>query len=373
MRTRLVCTSIVTAVALGVALPLAGQAVAQDEEMLRFVRRAVPYFPGSTFEITEDTRHHTPAGSYRVLVVERECDNPFLAGSSTMLLDEVRSVVWVGSVAKLPLADRGVSGDALKAAATEFLPPALEANLGMKVRLDWEAAGRPAGALLPFTLMVETGYGEYAKQVAITGDGAFVTLGAAYELGRDPVQYRQELLRSNAAVMWDYEPAGPRLDIVEFSDLQCPGCKAKWSLIELVLERHPASVRHGMVSFPLTRIHPWAFRASSAAWCVAVQRPKLLTEFKELFYSIQKEMSVADVTPTSLDFVEAESLDAGQFSSCYLKQPSLRAVHDQISLGQRLGVVATPTYFVDGWMIQVPGEDWFPDLVRDLLDGEPPG
>jgi hypothetical protein len=35
-------------------------------------------------------------------------------------------------------------------------------------------------------------------------------------------------------------------------------------------------------------------------------------------------------------------------------------------------VLATPTYFVNGWMIQIPEPDWFPDLVSRLAAGKEP-
>jgi protein-disulfide isomerase len=138
------------------------------------------------------------------------------------------------------------------------------------------------------------------------------------------------------------------------------------------LKEHGSALRHGMVSFPLTAIHPWAFRGASATWCVAEQRPDLLTSFKELFYSLQRDMEVSLVTPTAIDFVAGNGLDEDAFRACYLKGRSLDAVHGQIALAHRLGVNSTPTYFFNGWMVQVPDALWFPDFVNRLVgDGSP--
>jgi protein-disulfide isomerase len=173
--------------------------------------------------------------------------------------------------------------------------------------------------------------------------------------------------------MWDTESdAASKLDIVEFSDFECPACKGKWPLVKQSIEKHGNAVRHGMVSFPLTTIHPWAFRAASASWCVAEQSPSSLISFKETFYSLQREMQVSEVTPTSIDFVAGNGLDETAFRSCYLREPSLDAVHRQMSLGQVMAVRATPTYFVNGWLIQVPDDTWFPDFLETLLRGEEP-
>jgi len=94
--------------------------------------------------------------------------------------------------------------------------------------------------------------------------------------------------------------------------------------------------------------------------------------FKEVFYDLQTEMGVSLVTPTSKDFVVGHGLDEAAFDQCYLKQSSLDAVHDQLALGQRIGIISTPTYVVNGFMLQAVGEDWFPNMIERLAAGEEP-
>ena len=162
------------------------------------------------------------------------------------------------------------------------------------------------------------------------------------------------------------------VEIVEFSDLECPACKGKWPMVKGAMESSGAAIRHGMVSFPLTSIHPWAFRASSATWCVGAQSADQVIGFKELFYELQRDMEVGLVTPTSTDFVAGNGLDEEAFRACYLRGSSLDAVHAQLALGHRVGVNATPTYFVNGWMIQMPQDEWFADLISRLAKGQEP-
>jgi protein-disulfide isomerase len=221
-------------------------------------------------------------------------------------------------------------------------------------------------------MMVDTGYGEFHKPVAVTSDGRLIVMGAGLPLDGDPVAIRRELFNTSDAVAWDHEADDAKVEIVEFSDLECPACRAKWDLIKGVLDANGSRLRHGMVSFPLTSIHPWAFRASAAQWCVGEQQVELLIPFKELFYDLQREMEVALVTPTVIDFVDGNGLDETAFRACYLRSESLQAVHDQLALGHRVGVMATPTYFVNGWMIQLPTEEWFPDLIARLAAGDEP-
>ncbi len=347
--------------------------VEQDPDVLRFVERSIAWYPDSTFRVVSDERFQTASGSYRVVTVDRACASSILSGQPSVIIDEVTGLAYLGSVGELPFEQTGTSPRALRPFIEGFLPQVLQQNMNMKVRISWdEPEGTSTGAVIPFFMMVDTGYGEFHKPVAVTSDGRLVVMGAGLPLDGDPVAIRRQLFNSSDAVAWDHEADAAKVEIVEFSDLECPACRAKWDLVKGVLDANGSTVRHGMVSFPLTSIHPWAFRASAAQWCVGEQQVELLIPFKELFYGLQREMEVALVTPTVIDFVDGNGLDETAFRACYLRSESLQAVHDQLALGHRVGVMATPTYFVNGWMIQLPTEDWFPDLIARLAAGDEP-
>ncbi len=345
----------------------------QDPGFLRFVERASSYYPDSTFRVVSEERKRTPSGSYRIVEVDRSCAIDLLSGSRTVVVDDVADLAWFGNAARLPLEETGMGIDALRGFLEGFLPDALKSALQMKVSLDWQDPPFRAGALLSFWLKVDTGYGEYRKVASVTADGGFLVLGPVYALDSDPVTVRREFLASDELVIWDRVPPGDAaVEIVEFSDLECPACSHRWPLIKEILDANRSTVRHGMVSLPLSVIHPWSFRAACATWCVSEQNSELLLPFKELFYELQTEMEVGLVTPTSRDFVAGNGLDEEAFNQCYLRQPSLDAVHGQLKIGQDLGVVSTPTYVVNGWIVQAIDDEWFPDFIKLLAAGEEP-
>jgi protein-disulfide isomerase len=343
----------------------------QDTDLLRLVSRAEAWYPDSVYSITADERLQTASGSYRLVTVDRQCDSQLLSGSVTVVVDEIAKLAWIGSVAKLPFRQSGIEPGALGQFLQEMIPDALRSSMRINTRVEWGDGPGRTGALIPFWLVIETGYGEFRRGAAVTSDGENFVLGTAFPLDEDPVAYRRQLLAASDLVVWDQDGEGQAtVEIVEFSDLECPACRARWPLIKSELDDNGTSMKHGMVSFPLTNIHPWAFRSACASWCVAVQSAASLMSFKELFYSLQSEMEVSLVTPTSLDFVEGNGLDDTAFTSCYLREPSLDAVHRQMALGHQLGVSATPTYFVNGWKIQAPNESWFPGMIDRLVAGE---
>jgi protein-disulfide isomerase len=348
--------------------------VEQDPQVLRFVERTIPYHPDSSFRVLSDERNQTPSGSYRVVTVERTCPNKVLSGQPSVVIDEVTGLAYLGSTGRLPFRQTGTAPRSLRSFLEGFLPEALDRNMGMKVRVAWDVPdGLTSGAIIPFSMVVDTGYGEFVKPVAVTSDGDLLIMAGGMPIDGDPVAYRRALFEDSDFVIWDRNGGDhPGSEIVEFSDLECPACKGKWPLVQQVMQAHAGTLRHGMVSFPLTSIHPWAFRASAASWCVAEQSPEQLIPFKELFYDLQRDMEVSLVTPTSLDFVAGQGLDEAAFRGCYLRDQSLQAVHGQLALGHVVGVSATPTYFVGGWMVQMPEDEWFPEFVSRIVKGEEP-
>jgi protein-disulfide isomerase len=312
-------------------------------KVMKFVARALAWYPNSIFELVTNTTYQTPSGSYRYVEVGRTCASQLLTGKPTMLVDDRAGTIC------------------------------LNASMGLKVKLEWDVGPRRPGGLVPFYLLVDSGYGTYRRRAAFTADGKYLVMAAEMPLDEDPVEFRRRVLADSDLVVWDVgNSENAPVEIVEFSDLECPACRGKWPLIDMVLKKYGSKVRHGMASYPLTAIHPWAFRAASASWCVSLQDRKALVPFKETFYSLQREMEVSLVTPTSVDFINGRGLDEATFRECYLRPPSIDAVHQQLGLGQSMGVNATPTYFVNGWRVQVPDGVWFPAFIETLLKGEEP-
>src|SRR5260370_22986297 len=58
---------------------------------------------------------------------------------------------------------------------------------------------------------------------------------------------------------------GAAVTIIEFTDFQCSACGAMYRVLEDVLKSYGNRVRFVVRDFPLTSLHPNAFRAAQAA------------------------------------------------------------------------------------------------------------
>jgi len=112
-------------------------------------------------------------------------------------------------------------------------------------------------------------------------------------------------------------------------------------------------VRHGLVNYPLVSNHPWAFRAAVAGLCVGQQDEALVLALKEEMYRLQSTLTPSTVDDAAFAFVTQRGLNEAAFRACYLKDPAIDRVHAQMGLAQRMGVMGTPTYFVNGEMINL--------------------
>ena len=134
MRTRL-CR--ITGCVFAVALALAVFAGAQDADkpepapkVMRFIKRALAWYPDSQFELVSNTKFQTPSGSYRFVEVARTCASRLLTGKPTMLVDDASNTIWLGSVGELPpFQQAGAGPEALRSFLSQFLPEALNATL----------------------------------------------------------------------------------------------------------------------------------------------------------------------------------------------------------------------------------------------------
>jgi len=108
--------------------------------------------------------------------------------------------------------------------------------------------------------------------------------------------------------------------------------------------------------YPLTSIHPWAMHAAVNANCLASQNNDAYWEFADYAHANQKAINgeKRDIKEEyeKLDQVTQEigkkhSIDIAKLNACVKKQDEA-PVRASMAEGDKLGVDATPTLFVNG-------------------------
>jgi protein-disulfide isomerase len=147
----------------------------------------------------------------------------------------------------------------------------------------------------------------------------------------------------------ELDPADPSIGnakapvtIIEFSDFQCPFCLRVAPTLKKIRATYGDRVRVVWKDFPLTQIHPQAFKAGEAGHCAAEQGK--FWEYHDQLFGNQQALMPEDLKT----YAASVGLDAERFNSCLDMSKHAEVVRDGVAQGTRLGVNSTPTVFVNG-------------------------
>ena len=140
-------------------------------------------------------------------------------------------------------------------------------------------------------------------------------------------------------------PADAPVTIVEFSDFECPFCARLLPTLEQVKHQYADAVRVVYRHYPLTGIHPNAWKAAEASLCAEEQGR--FWELHDLMFAEQGVLTVPDVKTKAarLDF------DTEAFNRCLDSGRHYDAVLADVRDGDEVGVSGTPAMFVNGRFI----------------------
>jgi protein-disulfide isomerase len=139
------------------------------------------------------------------------------------------------------------------------------------------------------------------------------------------------------------------VQIVEFSDLQCPACKAAAPIREQVRAQFPGQIEFIYRHYPLTQIHQNAMLAAQAA--EAAGKFEKFWEYHDVLFEKQSEWETLSNDQAKEKFIEYAvnlKMEKDPFTKELDSDTVKSAVQSDINLGDEIKVTATPTFFVDG-------------------------
>ena len=155
-------------------------------------------------------------------------------------------------------------------------------------------------------------------------------------------------------------PANAPIEIIEFSDFQCPFCLRADPTVRQVLSTYGDRIHFVYRHYPLPN-HPNARPAAEAAACAADQ-DKFWAYHDRLFAS-QARLEAADLKQHAADL----GLDTAKFNACVDSHQSKARVDADLRTGQDVGVDGTPAFFINGRLLS--GAQPF-DAFKRVIDEE---
>jgi protein-disulfide isomerase len=155
-------------------------------------------------------------------------------------------------------------------------------------------------------------------------------------------------------------PATAPVQIIEFSDFQCPFCQRAHPTIQQVLDKYGDRVQLVYRHFPLPG-HPNARPAAEASECAAEQG-KFWPYHDKLFAS-PSQLGNADLKKHAAQL----GLDTSKFDACVDSRKYKAQVETDAQAGEQAGVNGTPAFFINGRMLS--GAQPF-DAFKRIIDDE---
>lgn len=135
--------------------------------------------------------------------------------------------------------------------------------------------------------------------------------------------------------------SGARITLVEFSDFQCPFCIKAAEKLKAVLKAYPNDVKLIFKEFPLDS-HSQAAGAALAA--IAAHHQGKFWQMHDALFAHRQDLS----RKTILAVAGELGLDMKKFTADLDSPDTKRTVARDLEDGDKAGVDATPTIFIDG-------------------------
>jgi protein-disulfide isomerase len=194
--------------------------------------------------------------------------------------------------------------------------------------------------------------------IGIIAATVFIVIAAVILLSQPQKPIAKELLIPASAPTRGNKNA--KTWLVEFSDFQCPACKAFAAVVDELATKYPDTLFIAYHHFPLPQ-HPLALKAGIAAEAAGAQGK---------FWDMEKLLFANQDTLSEVKFAELAGqlkLDMTAFASASSDTKIVDKINTDVSYGNKLGLNATPTFFLNGVKLEVASPDELKKKVENAL------
>jgi len=135
------------------------------------------------------------------------------------------------------------------------------------------------------------------------------------------------------------------VEFTVFSDFECPACGVTEPMVQQLMDEYGDRVKFVFKQFPLTSIHPFAFKAAEASECADDQGK--FWEYHDILFKNQNALSVKDLKKYAADL----GLDTERFNACLDSGTMASRVRKDANEAKSLNLRGTPTFLVNGVVI----------------------
>ena len=185
-------------------------------------------------------------------------------------------------------------------------------------------------------------------------DQKFLVADSLLPFGSKPFEGYRQILQTDATGP-SKGGASKAIELVEFSDFECPHCKDAQPIVAKLLADYP-SAHFVYQDFPLSQIHTEALKASIHGYCVTKAGGNdAFFKFSDALFESQAGLTPATSDQTLKDAETKAGQDPAKIAACAATPAAKQAIEASRALGDRVGVNQTPTLFVNGRALPLTG------------------
>lgn len=168
-----------------------------------------------------------------------------------------------------------------------------------------------------------------------------------------------------------------KVKLIEYGDFQCPACGAAYPQVKAVASEYQNQITYVFRNFPLTTLHPNTQAAAAAAEAAGLQGK--YWQMHDKLYETQNDWSSASPSQRGdlfQNYAISLGLNPTKFNDALNSSNSgiLQKIRFDQALGNKIGVDATPTLYLDGVKLNdTLGSDLTSgngDKLRQLINAE---
>jgi protein-disulfide isomerase len=146
-----------------------------------------------------------------------------------------------------------------------------------------------------------------------------------------------------------------KVTLVEYADFQCPACAAYHLLVDQILKDYNDKIFYVYRMFPLENAHPNAIISAQAAY--AAYKQGAFFKYSDLLFANQNDWAtLQDPSSDFISYAQSLKLDVNKFKADMTSQGTQNYVKDSENEALSEGIYQTPSFFINGKLIQNPND-----------------
>ena len=158
-----------------------------------------------------------------------------------------------------------------------------------------------------------------------------------------------------------------KVTLVEYSDFQCPACKAYYPMVEQTIEKYKDQISFEYRHYPLATIHRNAFAAARASEAASNQG-KFWEMYHLLFNNQSAWESSSNPQPLFVSYAKQLGIDGDQFAADFANSRTNDTINASIAEFNERGLPqSTPTFLLNNKKIEPHTLEDFSKLIDKQL------